>query len=847
VKRAVGSLAALALAACSSGNAVVPANFKSPRAVAVFQGMNPEGTGTVVPLLAVAATRGNELRIIDPSDDRPVAAPNAAYSLSVPTVEGPTFLGVASMSDGGADVLVVASGGTVIQLFGTWLSPTLPSTDGYGIVWTQDLSQWNLGPSGGSGNQILSVAGGALPSGPAAGSPPVAPATPGRARIFIGLAGGDDGLGGKLLVLDFERAADGSVTLLTDPTAPGSTLVLGFSPEGLSFAPDNVHLYVASRDPVRASAGGEFLGIAEIDTSAGTPSTWQIRAFPGLAPTTAVASAYVGERTAGDPKVFQAPVMRVYAAVDAAGCGREKDIACGIATYDPAKGTLAADPSPGPSPLGPPVPAQAYETPLFLPAIPFAFSTALPPATGSQRCTVPIDCDGFNAGGAPQALMALAPTTGLRWTTVVGAVASGDGSVYVLDLGRWSSPDDTYLLSDASTRTQVYAAATALPSGITTGNYIGLVSPPGLGPEAPAGSTVVTRTQDLPAAFIVWPGYTPDDTFTMRWQGILPGLGLRRGVLGRLASGETYLAVQQAVNPSGPPPSSAAGWIVGAFVGNPEMAVHASSDWPRGDFALYIPDAYPAEVCPGHEPPADPTAAVPAYETTITAILPPRPAEFPGGALQLDVPPGSDIECLSRQVPLGTSVTVTLTVRASGLLLTAGDLGYVGRPEFGRRFNLAWRPEEPPSGDAVHDEEMMLARKARRFYYPGGPYAGPTNGGPCPGGSACYAGFPEMTDPMQSGPVIGFRPAQYCGSGAECPAGSTPPRDATLAFTTLSGVAPMARRATSVAVGTAVTTFDKSTYPSLEYLGRVFYTTFVGDALMMLPPGQAYNQTTIIR
>jgi hypothetical protein len=676
----------------------------------------------------------------------------------------------------------------------------------------------------------------------------VAPATVGRARVFLGLAGGDDDLGGKVLVLEFARASDGvSIDLLNDPNDPSSVVHLRFNPEGLSLSPDNMHLYVASRDAIPGTGGAPAaFGIAELDTSTGTPSTWAVRQLPGKAPTTSIVAAILGERTAADPKVFGPPVARVYAAVDPSNCGRDRDISCGIATFDPARGTLAADPSPGPSPIGAQVPAQPYETPLYVPAIPFALTAAMPPSSGTQRCTTPDACDQTNAGGYPQPLMALAPTSGTRWTTSVSAVAAGDGSMYLLDLGRWSAPEDSFLISDASTRTQVTVATTQLPDAATTGNFIALWSPPGPDVLPPAGAKVVRNADQLKEAIIVWPGFTPTDTWVLQWQGILPGLQQRQGRLGRLPTGETWLAVQQLVNPTGPFPTSAADWIVGAFVTDPAMAVHSSADWGVGDFALYIPDEYPPVVCPGHEPPTNSTDAVPAYETSITRLLQPVPATFPGGAMELAVPAGSDIECLSNQIPVGTSIGVALTIRASALVLKATSLGYAGRPVFGERYNLAWQLDEVYDGNPRHDEAAMLARKARRFYYPGGPYGGITNGGPCPNDAACYAGFPEMTDPMQSGPVVGFRPALDCTSGT-CPAGATPPRDAVLSFTTASGLVPMSRRAASIAVGTWVTSFDKSVFPEDEFLGRVFYTTFIGDALMMVPPGQAANQSKLIQ
>ena len=44
-----------------------------------------------------------------------------------------------------------------------------------------------------------------------------------------------------------------------------------------------------------------------------------------------------------------------------------------------------------------------------------------------------------------------------------------------------------------------------------------------------------------------------------------------------------------------------------------------------------------------------------------------------------------------------------------------------------------------------------------------------------------------------------------------------------------------------------MTSFDKSAFPGQEYFGRVFYGTFTGDLLMMIPPGLDVGQTVSIR
>jgi hypothetical protein len=106
-----------------------------------------------------------------------------------------------------------------------------------------------------------------------------------------------------------------------------------------------------------------------------------------------------------------------------------------------------------------------------------------------------------------------------------------------------------------------------------------------------------------------------------------------------------------------------------------------------------------------------------------------------------------------------------------------------------------------------------------------------------------------MTDPMQPGPALGLRLGKYCPTGvADCnPLTSPPARDAGVDFFTRSGLDPMSRHPSSTSGGNAVTSFDKSVIPGLEYKGRVFYSTFVGDALMMAPPGLDVTQTFTIR
>ena len=111
-------------------------------------------------------------------------------------------------------------------------------------------------------------------------------------------------------------------------------------------------------------------------------------------------------------------------------------------------------------------------------------------------------------------------------------------------------------------------------------------------------------------------------------------------------------------------------------------------------------------------------------------------------------------------------------------MLAGSGTGYAGRPELDVRYDLAWADETGLSGEA-----LVLARKARRFYYPS---AYPTRP---------YAGFPDMADPMQPGPALGFRVGRYClAASPDCnPATSPPARDTGVDFFTQSGLLAMSR------------------------------------------------------
>ncbi|HET7039633.1 MAG TPA: hypothetical protein VFH97_07080, partial [Gemmatimonadales bacterium] len=585
------TLLAAAIAACSSPPVNPPSSYRAPGAIAAFVGWTPARPGTGWPYLAVANTRSDELRILDPATDQTLRSPGYAFPLSVPTLPFPLHLASASLSDGQPDLLLVAGVGTEVHLVGTWLDgtdrtdPANPRPDstrlGPRVVASYDL----LGEAG-PGAQILSLVGAPVPDLPA-GTPAVAPRVAGRARALVGVSGTVAGQSGKLVVLEFRRGPGGSVEL----AGPPAVKPLGFDPLAMALSPDNLHVYSATTDLITETVGGrQVFGVAEVETSGDLSASWPVRGFDARgAGTTLVAAAMVGERLADDSEDFATPALRVYASLDLASCGHRHQIECGIATFDPATGGLASDPAPA----GQTVPPQAYRTPLFVPAVPLVLAVALPPATGPEVC-FPECLDASVPGGvrsSSQPLMRLAPQSGQRWTTAVAAVAAANANVYLLDLGRYSAPDNFSLLNPTGNNNlRVTRAVTGVPSPAPS-SY----SEVGLFVEHPPDGTpeYLTASQDaMKRAIMLTPGFTRSEEWSLTWQGGLPGLvgavsrtpttwspgaGLEC-VLGRLADGSLYLAMQKALGTS---------WVMTADVTSSELAVHAADRFLEGDIAEF--------------------------------------------------------------------------------------------------------------------------------------------------------------------------------------------------------------------------------------------------------------------
>ena len=878
--RRLSFLVLLLVAACNNSATFMSADFRGPAAVAGFWGAG-ESSPDLVPWIAVASSRGNELRLINPQTDQPQRSANLAFPLSIPTLARPIHLASGSLHDGGPDLLVVASSGTLIQLIGTWYAP-LNRTPVVAVA-----AQWDLSGLVAPGSQILGLTVAAVPGGTPTGTPPVYAATVGKAWVLAAMSGGSDGTGGRLVILEVSRGDGGEAIVLS---AAPAVKPLGFDAAAITAGPDNFHVYLASADPLPTPGGGSVLGVAEVDSSPGLGANWPVRGLDGRAPTTSVVAAIVGERTGATWWDFDAPALRVYAALAPSGCGSLQRIECGIATFDPATGGLAADPAPA---IGY-VPKQSYRAPMRASALPLALALAMPPenpgtiapglVNGSQVCfspavpgnPLPVCPDAglpgggfalFNGNGVPQKFMQLAAGS-IWWSTAAGLVASGDGNTFVVDFGRFGPLDFVSALNDSVTRTQVLKAVPIGPAGPASGtSYFGFPdNTSAVGLENPKG-VVESDPLEMVSDIIVWPGFTKSESWLASYQGLLPNLAGRRGVMGLGADGASlYVAIQEAYvpPPAGVLPANSP-WVPLAEVGDPTFAVHpAGMPGEPADIAQFILDVDPCVPTrpnwiptAGGAPVYDSTKPPKAHEAPIGSFLPADPALYPVGALLIAMPADPTlaaeytclVDALKKQPgyvftsfqTVATSTTDYLRgiwIRAGGFLLVGSGSGYAGRPRLGVRYNFAWADEEPLAGEA-----LILSRKARRFWYPAY-YA------PCEE-IGCYLGFPEMMDPMEPGPVVGFTLGSYCQTAitpADCdPLTSPPARDAGVSFSTNSGFVPVTRRPANASVGTSSTTFDKSLIPGLESRGRVFYTTFAGGALFDVPPGFDSGQSVTIR
>jgi hypothetical protein len=879
------ALFALAVAACSSQPSL-GSRFNGPTATVAFRGFTHKDAA-IRDYLAVASSSGDELRLIDPADLQPVLSPGAVFPLSVPTAPRPLVLAAASLRDLDAngtpldlaDVLVAASAGgapldssgvPVLQLIETWHATSRVA---------QSVPLTGLAP----GSQILCLAG--VPARFASG------ALIANARIVVGVSGG------LLAIVEFTRATDGSGAVV-----PGTITVkaLGFDPSDIAVSPDGTTLYIATTDRITTDstlgAALDVFGVAQLgnatqDFASATATLKALAAGPkdpdapatgngriGAGTVAVAVGSNVPERTASTADASSADRFTtftsfVYAALDANSCGSGKPIDCGIVVIDPAPastltleaGNLAPDPaSADPAVLtpdsGPALPpplastlatAQKYRAPMPVPGTPLHIAIGVPPASGTERVTN----DPLNPN-IP--LLHIAPTTGQRNAGAVAMVASSDGNVYWLDLSRWGPPSDISVTNGAQPPASSRVGVTSVAPAPVTGAYqLGLWQDLD---NAPFGSTlpapvVQVDALGIQAAIDVWPGFTGADTWTLAYQGALPSLSSRSGVLASDSAG-TYAAIQTTTG------------IVRASIGDPSLGVRV------GDVVQVVQVAGSCETTVAKVL----SATDPASSAELDALAAATGVSFRGGSAAGDpsarggavllAPPGSPgVTCTAAQIlTAGPPLDVTLTVLASGMVLSNAKLGYLGRPGIGRTadrndgaFSVAWTATADGSA-ASASEARAVARKARRLFYPSDP--------PCPiSGSAagtegalasgCYgANLKRLADPLAPGPIIRFR-VGLVGPTPSDPA-AFPVRGDSIVFVTQAGLSQTFRRPVTGGVGPRGpiafdrTALDPTGKAKPQFAGHendpvFFFVPYLDNQVLAFSSTEAASQVTSIR
>jgi hypothetical protein len=375
----------------------------------------------------------------------------------------------------------------------------------------------------------------------------------------------------------------------------------------------------------------------------------------------------------------------------------------------------------------------------------------------------------------------------------------------MFDLGRWGAPNEASILRSV-TRVRVTEVTRFAPVADPAAPLLALWA----GEQGdPAAVLSLTQT-DFSSWFRVTPGYTPTERFHVGWKLPLPAFVVRGGVLGRLADNRVYLAAQADTEVPG-----ATVWALGPKLADPGNGVRP------GDIVAIATTAN--TICAPDQGGTSP-------ETTIAEVLPPDPLLFPGGAVVLESRPDA---CWEAAVPQGSSAVaeVAFTVRSSGLVTYGERLGYLGRPVRDEPFVLQWVDEANP---LLSPEDRAIARKLRRFYYPGAEK--------CDATTTC----PELgeVDPLTPGPALAFR-VGFLGSDVRT--GPEPVRGEQLVIDTQSGVSPMSRKPVgSGALPLGIASVDRSTFVRQGEVVR-FYVAYQDDQVFVFSPGQSLAEARSIR
>lgn len=600
---------------------------------------------------------------------------------------------------------------------------------------------------------------------------PFDPAAPGSVTVVAALAGE------RIATVTFVRSTAGE-GLAIDPAQATVTVSapLGFQPVDLAVLPgDRTRVFAASPEPIT----GAVRGVAVVGV-AGTPVL--LAALDARAPTRLVAAARLTEAVdftaafgeADGAFTGKTPVDRVYAVLDESGCGLAAPIACGLVALDPGTGQLLADPTPAGTmqmPFRAPIPVADVRA-LGVTGPPAVPPTAAEPQYAGTYLRVQLDM-------------------GWRQTTAVAALAAAGGAVTYVDLARWDVPSQHAIFQNVTAR----VLQGARPAGAGGTQFLTLAEP---GVDAGAVTTIGhLEAARLTAAVQVTGGYTPSDDWIVTREGALPGLAARRAQ----AFPDGSLALQG---------TDGAGEVVRVW--DPTLGVRA------GDLVVIEPTGL---------------GTCKTFEASIAAVNPPD-ATRPGGSLALaprtPAVPAWD-RCLeAMKAPSGARYLAT--IRAGDHVLVRGTGAaavHVGRPELGKRFEVAWQDEAalaatcplppavawqstwsttPPSCDAdcrLRCELLQRVRLARRIGY-------------------VNEGLPERT-----GPALAFILAREVSAAPV-------PRDLALLVRTIEGRDPfrVLPTAGSAVSPRAVVPFDRS--PWAPIAGVRFLVPYAGGAVMDTTP-----------
>jgi hypothetical protein len=814
--RLAAALVLAASAACNTKTATNPIqNLAQSSSVAVFRGVTlghktPDVKSALplanlyAPHLAIANAQNDDLSIADAQTDILVEPTLPLHGLVYPVAYWPTLVASADLGDGKPDVLVAVSGGdSKLKLIRTWL------TDG-AITAEVDFAQVTvLSPT------IVAVLG--LPPDPA---------VPGTARVVAALAGG------QLAVVTFQRSTGsaGTEILVSTANPPVVSAPLGFLPMSLATRGDGspgalqpgdpATIYAATSDPI--PQGGNVFGVARIDVGTTTVApTFAVTALNAVAPTRLVASTFLAEANPGstalDPSDFTTttgpnPVVeRVYAVLDESGCGFYAPIACGVValTLDPAEA------SPGTSLLPDPSDDHApFKAPIQL-----GFATGL--AVSGPPAMTPDDLNPDPLYAVTIMRMVTDVTT--RGTTAAGGATSTDGSLNFIDLGHWEIPSHVW----------IHATVRAVVSPVTpaaSDQWLTLVN---VNPVT-LTTTVVSHLDatGLTTSVQVTAGYTPNDRWIVTHEGILPQLTSRRAEAGWDPSEATSLWLAlQVTDPAGGPASE----VVNLF--DPVVGVSV------GDIVVF--DASVVGTCSN-------------FEATVTALDPPDPARFPGGAVRIDDRATTDpvataqwAQCMDQlraEAILDAATPVRAlraTIRAGGYVLVRGTGQAaipVGRPQLGVPFSVRWQ-----------DETALVAAC---LLPPAHPWLA-AGAGACTVGSACRTAcealiqarlsrrLSYLTEPDGSGNALASGPAMQFTLALETAA--TPERDLTLILDTIDGRSPFRvfpPNATTTGAGQVIS-WDRSPYVSAA--GIRFFAPYVPGIVVDATPSLTAGDLNAIR